>query len=193
MMRELLQLHEEGKLDACQEDWFKPTKPQEELYDVVNDPHELHNLAGDPAYKGKLEELRTAFRRWMDEVGDLSYMSEREMITNWWHGQNHAPLTAGPVLHNVAGGYTLSCPTKGASIGYKILKPGENDVKRKAVRQSFDSGYVIRKQPNGVEEEVDTPWQVYREGMVLSLSPGDRLLVNAKRIGYEENVQTFNF
>ena len=160
---------------------------------MVNDPHELHNLAGDPAYKGKLEELRTAFRRWMDEVGDLSYMSEREMITNWWHGQNHAPLTAGPVLHNVAGGYTLSCPTKGASIGYKILKPGENDVKRKAVRQSFDSGYVIRKQPNGVEEEVDTPWQVYREGMVLSLSPGDRLLVNAKRIGYEENVQTFNF
>lgn len=193
MMRELLQLHKEGKLDVCQEDWFKPTKPQEELYDVVNDPHELHNLADDPAYKGKLEELRTAFRRWMDEVGDLSYMSEKEMVTNWWHGQDHAPLTGDPVLRKVAGGYTLSCPTKGASIGYKILKPGQENGKVKVIRQSYDSGYVIGKQPNGVEEETDTPWQVYREGTVLHLNPGERLLVNAKRIGYEENVKTFNF
>lgn len=193
MMRELLQLHEEGKLDACQEDWFKPTKPQEELYDVVNDPHELHNLAGDPAYKGKLEELRTAFRRWMDEVGDLSYMPEKEMVANWWHGQDHAPLTGEPVLRKVSGGYTLSCPTKGASIGYKILKPGQENGKVKVIRQSYDSGYVIRKQPNGVEEETDTPWQVYQEGTVLHLNPGERLLVNAKRIGYEENVKTFNF
>ena len=44
-----------------------------------------------------------------------------------------------------------------------------------------------------MEEETDTPWQVYREGTVLHLNPGERLLVNAKRIGYEENVKTFNF
>ena len=52
-------------------------------------------------------------------------------------------------------------------------------------------GYVIRKQPNDVEVEVATPWQVYREGAVLHLQPGDRLLVNAKRIGYEEATKTF--
>ena len=74
MMKELLELHKEGKLNQHQEDWFKPTKPMEELYDVVNDPHELHNLAENPMYRNKLEELRKVFRMWMNEVGDLSYI-----------------------------------------------------------------------------------------------------------------------
>ena len=58
MMKEMLELHEKGELNEYQDDWFKPTKPLEELYDVENDPDELHNLASDPAYKEKLEELR---------------------------------------------------------------------------------------------------------------------------------------
>ena len=31
MMKELLELHKEGKLNQHQEDWFKPTKPMEEF------------------------------------------------------------------------------------------------------------------------------------------------------------------
>ena len=74
-----------------------------------------------------------------------------------------------------------------------VIAIRKENGKVKVIRQSYDSGYVIRKQPNGVEEETDTPWQVYQEGTVLHLNPGERLLVNAKRIGYEENVKTFNF
>ncbi len=193
MMKEMLELHEKGELNEYQDDWFKPTKPLEELYDVENDPDELHNLASDPAYKEKLEELRKAFRTWMNEVGDLSYMPEKEMLANWWHGESHAPLTEAPELHKVEGGYTLSCPTIGASIGYKILKKGEKDEKINVTRKSFDMGYVIRLQPNDVQIQVGTPWNVYQKNTVLKLNPGDTLIVNAKRIGYEENIKTFTF
>lgn len=41
--------------------------------------------------------------------------------------------------------------------------------------------------------QVNTPWNVYQEYTVLTLEPGDTLLVNARRIGYEENIKTFTF
>jgi arylsulfatase A-like enzyme len=49
--------------------WFNK-RPAEELYDVVNDPFELHNLAGDPAHAGTLAELRTQLEAWMKAQGD---------------------------------------------------------------------------------------------------------------------------
>jgi arylsulfatase A-like enzyme len=36
----------------------------EELYDIENDPHEWHNLAGDPRYQSIIEE----HRRWLPQV-----------------------------------------------------------------------------------------------------------------------------
>jgi arylsulfatase A-like enzyme len=33
-------------------------RPREELYDVLKDPWEMHNLAGDPAHEAALKELR---------------------------------------------------------------------------------------------------------------------------------------
>jgi N-sulfoglucosamine sulfohydrolase len=73
-------LHAEGKLNAVQDQFFSATKPREELYDVDADPDEVKNLAGDPKYKDKLEELRTALGRWMEETKDLGAVSERELI-----------------------------------------------------------------------------------------------------------------
>ena len=59
---------------------ISPTKPKEELYDVEADPDEVHNLAGDPRYLAKLEELRGALSRWMEETNDLGAIPERELI-----------------------------------------------------------------------------------------------------------------
>ena len=44
--------------------------PAEELYDLVFDPQEAANLAGDPAYTGVLAELRTRLERWMESTDD---------------------------------------------------------------------------------------------------------------------------
>jgi uncharacterized sulfatase len=73
-------LHAEGKLNAMQDRFFAATKPREELYDVDADPDEVHNLAAEPKYKEKLEELRSALDCWIDETKDLGAIPERELI-----------------------------------------------------------------------------------------------------------------
>ncbi len=71
-----------AKLDALPEPaaWIlKPTKPIEELYDVENDPHEIHDLAGDPAHEDALLRLRRAHEQWRKESGDLGLIPESEL------------------------------------------------------------------------------------------------------------------
>ena len=50
---------EQDALTEAQSQWFRESKPSEELFDTLSDPHELTNLALDPAYSDKLLELRT--------------------------------------------------------------------------------------------------------------------------------------
>ena len=45
-------------------------RPAEELYDVLADPHEQHNLAGDPAEADTLVGMRTQVTQWMTATGD---------------------------------------------------------------------------------------------------------------------------
>jgi N-sulfoglucosamine sulfohydrolase len=41
-----------------------------ELYDIRKDPYELHNLAGDPAYKAAVAGLRAKLEKWMVAQGE---------------------------------------------------------------------------------------------------------------------------
>jgi len=45
-------------------------RPEEELYDVTKDPHEILNLAGSPEHRRTLADLRAKVRSWMDAMGD---------------------------------------------------------------------------------------------------------------------------
>ncbi len=51
-------------------------RPEEELYDIENDPYELKNLAGDKKYQATQKDLRIRLLRWMDEQGDLGAETE---------------------------------------------------------------------------------------------------------------------
>lgn len=51
---------------------FTAPRPKEELYDTVSDPHELKNLAGDPAFKPALVPLRQALEEWERRTGDAA-------------------------------------------------------------------------------------------------------------------------
>jgi arylsulfatase A-like enzyme len=44
--------------------------PAEELYDIVADPHEMKNLAGEGAHAATVRELRAKVRGWMKQQGD---------------------------------------------------------------------------------------------------------------------------
>jgi len=54
-------------------------KPVEELYDLDADPHEVKNLAGDPAHAKRLAELRKALSDWQFAIGDIGLLPESEI------------------------------------------------------------------------------------------------------------------
>ena len=68
-----------GKLTAPQTYFFQ-TKPCEELYDTVTDPHEVINLAENPEYGDVLDRMRQALDDWTIEIRDTGYLPEGEMV-----------------------------------------------------------------------------------------------------------------
>ena len=190
MMKEIMTMKEAGKItNPYLKSWFD-TKPKEELYDVENDPDQLHNLAQDPAYQDKLQEMRTAFWQWTMEVGDMGAIPEKEMVKAWWNGANEAPKTAEPTIEMTADGALISCATDGASIAYKVLKPGTQDQKIEEVVKTWCFGWIRGKYKSGDIIKVDSPWQVYT-GKAVPLNKGDKLIVNAMRIGYQPAEKEF--
>ncbi|SDR70510.1 uncharacterized sulfatase [Polaribacter sp. KT25b] len=68
------QLYKEGKLNENQKPFFEPTKPKEELYNLAEDPNQLHNLAYNSNYTDVLENLRAktlAFDKEMAPVSNI--------------------------------------------------------------------------------------------------------------------------
>ena len=139
--------------------WFK-SKPVEELYDLENDPFELYNLAQNPNYLSKLQELRSIQNDWTLQVGDKGFMSEKDMVNLMWP-LGKQPSTTKPIVKitnqyksNVS--VELSSATNGASIGYKI---GENGS-----------------------------WLLYHQP--IEVKKGVKLYAKAIRYGYKESEET---
>ncbi len=78
-MKEIRRAEERGELTEVLALFSAGSKPTEELYDLENDPHEINNLAADPAHQDKLNELRSALFAWQLEVGDLGLIPESEI------------------------------------------------------------------------------------------------------------------
>ncbi|MFR9598339.1 MAG: hypothetical protein SNI83_04560, partial [Rikenellaceae bacterium] len=58
------------------DEWLSDERVAEELYDIVNDPHEIHNLAADPAYAEVLEKMRGRLETWIVETDDKGQYGE---------------------------------------------------------------------------------------------------------------------
>lgn len=157
-MQSLLKGRDAGTLSDAQAQWFRKTKPTEELFDTWADPDELNSLAGDPRYSDKLKELRQATDNWLARVGDLGAVEEAEMVLQFWNGANEMPVTGRPQLRRDSlGRFVLESKTPGAQIAYRITPTGSRPG----------------------------PWQVYTEP--LKYERGDTLKAVAQRIGYEES------
>ncbi len=124
MAQDLRRLHGEGKLDAVQSLWFAERKPEEELYDVDADPHEINNLAGDPAFAGDLERLRKVHLEWTSATKDIGPMPEPEMDALKWPG-GRVPRCARPALWQTPTGLALASGTPGASVVYRLKGESE--------------------------------------------------------------------
>lgn len=73
-------LHKQGKLTPDQARFMAQIRPEEELYDLENDPHELRNLAGDPKFGGVLSNLRGKLDQWTKQTADCGQTPEDPAI-----------------------------------------------------------------------------------------------------------------
>ncbi len=165
MMREMLQLRDEGALNEVQMRWFLPTKPEEELYDLENDPHEINNLAAEATFQPKVEELRAALAAWQEKFGDLGFVPEQEMLESMWPG-GVQPTTEKPEVNYdfTSQKVTISCPTEGASIGYKIK--GKN------------ASWQIYREPLAISEKESFRVKAIRIGF-LEVSITEKVILNS--------------
>ena len=67
---ELWEYYRAGKTMPWQEDIPMEPRPQMELYNVVADPHQLTNLAGQREFLEIQNKLAGVLRQWADETGD---------------------------------------------------------------------------------------------------------------------------
>ena len=70
------QLHAEGRLTPVQDVLAAPTMPEEELYDLQADPHEIRNLAGQAEHRETLGRLRAVLERWIEQTNDQGRVPE---------------------------------------------------------------------------------------------------------------------
>ena len=154
-MQELLRLREAGELDEIQSQWFRPSKPVEELFDTQSDPHETHSLADRPEHAERLVSMRQELNTWMAATGDPGTMPEMDFVATLWPNRRQ-PQTADVVFQADEDRIRLASSTNGASIGYQWAEPGSAPGDH---------------------------WHVYTG--VLERTAGKQLVAVAHRIGYK--------
>jgi uncharacterized sulfatase len=123
-MKEWRRLAAAGELKGPQAIFFQPTKPVEELYDTVADPHEIHNLASDPKHADTLARLRAAHEQWRVDTQDLGLIPEADLNELRRPGGQWT-VTADPKITVDDGKATIRCGTEGSSIAYRLTKSGQ--------------------------------------------------------------------
>jgi N-sulfoglucosamine sulfohydrolase len=172
IMQELLRLQAEGKLTGPPSLWMKTSRPAEELYDTVADPHQINNLAGAPAHRATLERLRQAVAGWMTRIADQGLINEPEMIQRMWLG-GAQPETAAP--------YILPRRTTDVKRDASLTVKGPTEVIIYVPTQGASIGYTTDEGP--------TPtWRLYT-GPIAVKAP---MTIRAKaiRYGYKESAET---
>jgi arylsulfatase A-like enzyme len=192
-MKEIIEMRDAGTIkNPYLKDWFKTPKPQEELYYTAKDPDEVHNLANEKSYFVKKAELKKVLFQWLDQIGDLCEIPEKEMVLErWWDGKGEAPKTGQPIIERSKDGVTLSCDTEGASIGYRIFNGTIKDTLVTRKIKTWDFFYLM-PQEGKTSINVPKPWEVYKGG-IIPLNKGQIIQVNTHRIGYTPSEVIYKF
>ena len=120
LMQELFRLRDESRLDSVQQLWFRKTKPEEELFDLLADPHEIHNLAYDPSYRDIKNRMSGALDNWIEMTNDPLTLPETELVKKLWPPDGIQPVTEDVTFKTSDGNLVLDSPTDGASIAYQM-------------------------------------------------------------------------
>src|SRR5262249_6521201 len=173
IMQEWLRLQAEGKLTGSAAFWMRTTRPAEELFDTSADPHQIRNLAAEPAQHAILERMRKAATDWMTRIGDQGLINEAEMIHRMWPG-GVQPETAQPYILTRR---TTDTPERKDSIA--IDAPMEIIIY--VPTQGASIGY-------STEDGSNATWQVYTGP--IRIDRPMTLRAKAIRYGYKESKET---
>lgn len=72
-------MYHSNELNEVQSQFFQ-RRPAETLYNLKDDPDEVNDLAGDPAYADRLVRMRGLLRQWVKSMPDLSFYPEPVML-----------------------------------------------------------------------------------------------------------------
>ena len=73
-------LYRAERLNPVQRQFFE-RRSVEQLFNLEKDPHEVTNLAADPAHSKRLAEMRGLLKNKMKSINDLSFYPENRMVT----------------------------------------------------------------------------------------------------------------
>ena len=73
-------LYRAERLNPVQRQFFE-RRSVEQLFNLEKDPHEVINLAADPAQSKRLAEMRELLKNKMKSINDLSFYPENRMVT----------------------------------------------------------------------------------------------------------------
>jgi len=177
IMKEMLRLRAEDKLQGAQKLWFSGSRPAEELYDCDADPYHINNLAGDPRYRGELERLRAVLDQWRRDSNDLGDIPESELVRRWWPG-GEPPRTS----------RVWFIPNAASNRGDKRIE-GELAEFEHPVMIDFYCATQGASMAYTTEEGEGARWRIVNGP--LRLSRGETLLrARAIRYGYTESEET---
>lgn len=86
-LRVMRRMHGAGELEGPPAQLFAASRAPEELYDLLADPHEVMNLAGDPAHAEALERMRGVLDAWIVESGDAKNVPEPQEVHAIWEAR----------------------------------------------------------------------------------------------------------
>ena len=170
IMQEWLRMQAAGQLSGPAALWMRTSRPPEELYDVRRDPHQIENIAAEPAHRATLERMRAAVLEWMTRIGDQGLINEPEMIQRMWPG-GVQPVTAQP--------YILPRQETDRQVRRdSIAVNGPLEVNIYVPTQGASIGYTTEEGPNA-------RWRLYTGA--IRVTAGMTLRAKAIRYGYKES------
>jgi hypothetical protein len=76
MLNLMKELQAQGKLTPAQLLFMAPRRPEEELYDLKEDPYEINNLAARPEQQERLKQMRAILEKWIKDTDDKGQYPE---------------------------------------------------------------------------------------------------------------------
>ncbi len=182
-----------GTLEGPQRWFAASSRPVEELYDCEADPHEIHNLADDPAYADVIERLSESLDDWRDEVGDMGEVDEAIIRQRFWPN-GEQPVTGRVIFIPIGGEHTGVTATTG-EVAYVPTSDRHTAVKEVATSEMQVVGPMVVQLHTPTQggsivytlESGDDPhWRLYVEPIRLEAGT-HTIRARACRIGYADS------